>query len=117
MTRATVLEVMRQDYIRTARAKGLRERVVIYRHALRNALIPVVTVMGLQFSFAIGGSTVLETVWALPGVGQYMVTFVIAKRDYPMLQGLVLFLALIVVMINLLVDISYAWLNPRIRYA
>ena len=115
MTRATLLEVMRTDYIRTARAKGLGSQTVINRHALKNALIPVVAMIGIQSVFAIGGSTIMETIWRLPGLGQYIVDVVIF-RDYTMLQALTMFIALIIIVINLLVDISYAWLDPRIRY-
>lgn len=115
MTRATLLEVMRTDYIRTARAKGLGGSIVINRHALKNALIPVVAMIGIQAVFAVGGSTIMETIWRLPGLGQYIVD-VVLFRDYTMLQALTMFIALIIIVINLLVDISYAWLDPRIRY-
>ena len=115
MTRATLLEVMRTDYIRTARAKGLGARIVINRHALKNAMIPVVAMIGIQAVFAVGGSTIMETIWRLPGLGQYIVD-VVLFRDYTMLQALTMFIALIIIVINLLVDISYAWLDPRIRY-
>lgn len=115
MTRATLLEVMRTDYIRTARAKGLGSRTVTNRHALKNAMIPVVAMIGIQAVFAVGGSTIMETIWRLPGLGQYIVDVVIF-RDYTMLQALTMFIALIIIVINLLVDISYAWLDPRIRY-
>lgn len=115
MTRATLLEVMRTDYIRTARAKGLGGRIVINRHALKNAMIPVVAMIGIQAVFAVGGSTIMETIWRLPGLGQYIVD-VVLFRDYTMLQALTMFIALIIIVINLLVDISYAWLDPRIRY-
>ncbi len=115
MTRATLLEVMRTDYIRTARAKGLTGSAVISRHALKNALIPVVAMIGIQAVFAVGGSTIMETIWRLPGLGQYIVD-VVLFRDYTMLQALTMFIAMIIIVINLLVDISYAWLDPRIRY-
>ena len=115
MTRSQLLEVLRQDYIRTAWAKGLRERVVVFRHALKNALIPVVTVLGVQIGHLLGGSVVIETVFGLPGLGALTV-FAIRQRDYPVIQGVVLLLALTFVLVNLAVDFWYAWLDPRIRY-
>ena len=115
MTRATVLEVMRQDYIRTARAKGLVERAILSRHALKNAMIPVVSLIGINFAFALGGTVVLEQIWGLPGMGQLMLT-AIKQRDYPVIQGVILFTGTLVMIINLFVDLSYGWLNPRIRY-
>ena len=110
-----MLEVMRQDYIRTAWAKGLRERSVIYRHALKNALIPVVTVMGLQVNFLLGGSVILEQIFSLPGIGRLLLE-ALTFRDYPVVQGIILLLAAWVISINLIVDISYGFLDPRIRY-
>ncbi|MCS7207551.1 MAG: ABC transporter permease [Dehalococcoidia bacterium] len=115
ITRSSMLEVMREDYIRTAWAKGLRERVVIYRHALRNALLPVVTVIGIEFAFLIGGLVVTEQVFNLPGVARYLVD-AIRQRDYPIVQSLVMFIATVVVLANLVVDILYGWLDPRVRY-
>ncbi len=115
MTRSQLLEVLRQDYIRTAWAKGLRERVVVFRHALKNALIPVVSVVGVQIGHLLGGSVVIETVFGLPGLGALTV-FAIRQRDYPVIQGVVLLLALTFVLVNLAVDFWYAWLDPRIRY-
>ncbi|GBD11125.1 Dipeptide transport system permease protein DppB [bacterium HR23] len=115
ITRSSMLEVMREDYIRTAWAKGLRERVVIYRHALRNAILPVVTVIGIEFAFLIGGLVVTEQVFNLPGVARYLVD-AIRQRDYPIVQSLVMFIASIVVLANLAVDILYGWLDPRVRY-
>ena len=115
MTRATVLEVMRQDYIRTARAKGLVERAILSRHALKNAMIPVVSLIGINFAFALGGTVVLEQIWGLPGMGQLMLG-AIKQRDYPVIQAVILFTGTLVMIINLLVDLSYGWLNPRIRY-
>lgn len=115
MLRAAMLEVMEQDYIRTARSKGLSERIVIYRHALKNALIPVVTVIGTNFGYLLGGTVVVETVFAWPGLGFLMVTAVL-KRDYPLIQGIVLFFALVFTVTNLLVDLVYGYLDPRIRY-
>jgi peptide/nickel transport system permease protein len=115
MTRSSLLEVLRQDYIRTAWAKGLRERVVILRHALKNAFIPVVTIIGQQFSVLLGGTVIVEFVFLQPGVGSLMLDAVLL-RDYPMIQGAVMFFAVVIVVMNLLVDVSYAWLDPRIRY-
>lgn len=116
MTRSAMLEVIRQDYIRTARAKGAGERRVIWLHALRNASITVVTVLGMQFGYLLGGSVITEAVFSWPGIGQMMVR-AIQARDYPMVQGGVLFVAAIFVFVNLAVDMVYAWLDPRIRYS
>ncbi|MCX6021334.1 MAG: ABC transporter permease [Chloroflexi bacterium] len=115
LTRSSLLEVMRQDYIRTAHAKGLRERVVIWKHALKNALIPVVTIVGQQFSTVLGGTVVIEQIFGLPGMGRLMLES-IQQRDLTQLQGNVLVIALAFVVINLLVDVSYAWLDPRIKF-
>ena len=115
MTRSSLLEVLRQDYIRTARAKGARERAVIVRHALKNAFIPVVTVIGQQFSVLLGGTVIVEFIFLQPGVGSLMLDAVLL-RDYTLIQGAVLFFATVIVVTNLLVDLSYAWLDPRIRY-
>lgn len=115
MTRTMMLEVLRQDYIRTAWAKGLTERIVVIRHALRNALIPVVSIIGLQIPLLIGGAVVVESIFNLPGMGR-LVLDVLNNRDYPMLSGIILFLAIIVLFVNLAVDLSYAYLNPKIRY-
>lgn len=114
-TRSSVLEVLREDYVRTARAKGQKESVVIWRHVLRNALIPVVTMSGLQFGFLIGGAVVVEQVFAWPGLGSYLIDSILG-RDYPVIQALILLFSLQFLVINLLVDISYAFLNPQIRY-
>lgn len=116
MTRACMLEVLRQDYVRTARAKGQRERMVIYGHGLRNALLPIVTILGLQFGTLLGGAVLTETVFAWPGIGRLLVD-AIGFRDYPIVQGAVLVIAVGFVLTNLLVDILYAYLDPRIRYA
>ncbi|MBO8138182.1 MAG: ABC transporter permease [Desulfotomaculum sp.] len=116
MTRSTMLEVIRQDYIRTARAKGLKEKVVIYKHALRNALIPVVTVIGLQLGVLMGGAVLTETVFSWPGIGSRMVDAILAS-DYPLVQGTVIFTATVFVVVNLIVDLLYAWLDPRIKYS
>ncbi|UCC88190.1 MAG: ABC transporter permease [Anaerolineales bacterium] len=115
LTRASLLQVVREDYIRTARAKGLMERVVIVRHALRNSLIPVVTVLGPIFAFLVTGSFVTETIFGIPGMGRYFITS-ITNRDYPVITGTILLYAVILVLANLLVDLTYAWLDPRIRY-
>lgn len=115
MTRSAVLEVLRQDYIRTARAKGLPERTVIYKHALKNALIPVVTLIGMDFGSLLGGAIITETVFALPGVAQLAING-INRRDFPMVQGVVLVMSLVFVAMNLVVDIAYSMLDPRIRY-
>lgn len=114
MTRSAMLEVIRMDYIRTARSKGLSERTVIYRHALRNAMVPVVTVIGLGLAALMGGAVITETVFAWPGVGQFTVLAIRAK-DFPVVQGAVLMLAFITTMANLMVDIVYGLIDPRIR--
>jgi peptide/nickel transport system permease protein len=115
MTRSTMLEVMREDYIRTAWAKGLHERMVVLKHTLKNAMLPVITIIGTEFAFLIGGLVVTETIFTLNGVGSFMVD-AIAHRDIPVVQALVLLIALIFVVINLLVDVLYAWLDPRVSY-
>lgn len=116
LTRSSLLEVMRTDYIRTARSKGLRDSVVVGRHALKNSLIPVVTVIGLQVSALLGGTVIIEQIFALPGLGQYILQSLIVK-DFPVVQTMTLYAGVAVVTMNLIVDISYAWLDPRIRYA
>jgi peptide/nickel transport system permease protein len=116
MTRSSLLEVLRQDYIRTAWAKGLHERVVIVKHAFKNAFIPVVTIIGQQFSVLLGGTVIVEFIFLQPGVGSLMLDAVVL-RDYTLIQGAVLFFAAVTVVMNLLVDLSYAWLDPRIRYS
>jgi ABC-type dipeptide/oligopeptide/nickel transport system permease component len=115
LVRASLLEVLRQDYITTARAKGLRGRVVLWRHAIRNTLIPIVTILGLQIGGLLSGSVIIETVFDRPGVGRLAVE-AITWKDFPLAQGTILFTATFYVLINLLVDISYAWFDPRIRY-
>jgi len=115
LTRATMLETLGQDYIRTARAKGVVERAVVLRHGLKNALIPIVTVVGVQAGYLLGGAVLTETVFAWPGVGTLMVQGILA-RDFPLVQGCVLVVALSFVLVNLAVDLLYAWLDPRIRY-
>jgi len=116
MTRSSVLEVLREDYVRTARAKGVRESLVVARHALRNALLPVITVISLEFAFLIGGLVVTEQVFNLNGVGKLLVDAV-AHRDYTLIQALVLLLASVFVLINFVVDMVYVFLDPRIRYS
>jgi len=115
MTRSSLLEVLRQDYVRTARAKGMAEIQVVTRHALRNAFIPVVTVIGLNVGSLLGGAILTETIFAWPGVGRLVVDAIFA-RDYPLVQGAVLVIAIVFVLVNLVVDLSYAYLDPRIRY-
>jgi peptide/nickel transport system permease protein len=116
LTRSSLLEVMRTDYIRTARSKGLREGSVVSRHALKNSLIPVVTVLGLQVTGLLGGSVIIEQVFALPGLGKFFFESLFTQ-DYQVVQSLTLYIGVVVVLMNLLVDISYAWLDPRIRYS
>jgi peptide/nickel transport system permease protein len=116
MTRSSMLEVMGQDFIRTARAKGNEETRVIFRHALRNALIPTVTVIGLALGGLLAGAVVTETVFAIPGVGRLVISSVL-RRDYPVVQGILMFIAAIYVLVNLLIDIIYIYLDPRVKYA
>lgn len=116
MTRSSMLEVLGQDYIRTARAKGNEERRVISRHALRNAMIPTVTVIGLALGGLLAGAIVTETVFALPGVGRLVISSVL-RRDYPVVQGVLMFIAAIYVFVNLLIDVLYVYLDPRVKYA
>jgi peptide/nickel transport system permease protein len=115
ITRSAMLEVLREDYIRTAWAKGQRRTLVVWRHALKNASLPVITVIGIEFAFLIGGLVVTETVFNLPGVARYLVD-AIQLRDYPVVQNLTMFIAIVVVLANLTVDLLYAWADPRIKY-
>jgi peptide/nickel transport system permease protein len=115
MTRSSMMEVMAQDYITTARSKGLTEKVIDLKHALRNAFIPIITVIGLQFGTLLGGAVLTETVFAWPGIGRLIVDSILA-RDYPMVQGTVLVFALLYIFVNLIVDILYAYIDPRIHY-
>jgi peptide/nickel transport system permease protein len=115
MTRTMMLEVLRQDYIRTAWAKGLRERRVIIRHALKNALIPVVTLLGLRLPLLVGGTVILEELFQLPGMGS-LILYSTKFRDYPVVSGTLFILALAIVFINLIVDLTYAYLDPRVQY-
>ncbi len=114
LTRSEMLEVLGQDYIRTARAKGLGTQVVVMRHALRNAMLPVTTVAGMRFASLLGGAVIVETIFAWPGIGKYVLDSIF-DRDYPVVQGFVVFMGTVFLLMNLLVDISYAWLDPRIR--
>jgi peptide/nickel transport system permease protein len=115
MTRSAMLDVLEQDYVRTARAKGLIERVVIVRHALRNALLPVITIVGLQVGVLLSGAVLTETIFAWPGIGRWLYLSILS-RDYPIVQGMALFITVLFLIVNLLVDISYAMVDPRIRY-
>jgi ABC-type dipeptide/oligopeptide/nickel transport system permease component len=115
MMRSSMLEVLRQDYVRTARSKGLSPMIVTYRHAMANALLPVVTVIGVSFAVIISGSVIMENIFQLPGLGQYLIS-AMNDRDYNVVQSLVTFFSVWIILTNLLVDISYAWLDPRIRY-
>ena len=115
MTRSSLLEVLREDYIRTAWSKGLSEKVVIFRHALKNCFIPVITIVGQQFSILIGGTVIVEFAFLLPGLGS-MTLDAVMLRDYTVIQGTVLFFATVMVLMNLIVDLTYSWFDPRIRY-
>lgn len=116
IARSSMLDVLRQDYMRTARAKGLKARVIIYKHGLRNAMIPILTVIGMTVSTLAGGAVVTETVFNLPGAGRLMLQSVL-RRDYPVIQGAVLYVALLYAAVNIVVDLAYAWIDPRVRYA
>jgi peptide/nickel transport system permease protein len=115
MTRSTVLEVMREDYIRTAWAKGLQEKIVVAKHTLKNAILPVITIIGTEFAFLIGGLVVTETVFTLNGIGSFLVD-AIAHRDVPVVQSLIIMIAFTFVFVNLVIDLLYAWIDPRISY-
>ena len=115
VTRSAMLEVFREDYIRTARSKGLGEGAVIYRHALKNALLPVVTVSGYEFGRLIGGTVIIEVIFSVPGVGRLLIDSIF-HRDFPMIQAIVMIIAVMVLLLNMVLDMFYAWLNPRIRY-
>ena len=115
MTRAMMLETLRQDYTRTAWAKGLSERVIVFRHAMKNALIPVVTIIGMQLPMIIGGSVIIEQIFVLPGIGRLLLE-ALNQRDYPIVSGINLVFATFVIIVNLLVDLTYGWLDPRIHY-
>jgi len=115
MTRTMMLEVLRQDYIRTAWAKGLTERVIIIRHALKNALIPVVTIVGLMIPILVAGTVVIEQIFNLPGIGRLLLD-AITKRDYPIISGINVMAAAFILLVNLTVDLTYGWLDPRVHY-
>ena len=115
MMRSTMLEVLRQDYIRTAHAKGLRNFVVVYRHAMKNAMLPVVTIIGIQIAFIVGGSVIMETIFQLPGMGTLLVR-AMNQRDYEVVQSMVTIVSVWIVLTNLVVDLTYGWLDPRIRF-
>ena len=115
MTRSSILEILRQDFIRTVRAKGVRERVVIFNHAFKNALIPILTIIGMQIGVLLGGTVIIEQIFSLPGLGQMVLTG-INQRDFTVVQGAILFIAFVFVLINLLVDLLYSYLDPRISY-
>lgn len=115
ITRSSMLEVLHEDYIRTARSKGLRERGVIFRHALRNALLPVVTLSGYELGRLIAGTVIIETIFLVPGIGQLLINS-ITHRDFPVIQAVIVIIAVVVLVLNLVLDLLYAWLNPRIRY-
>jgi peptide/nickel transport system permease protein len=116
MLRSSMLEVLRQDYVRTAQAKGLSERVVTMRHVIRNAMLPVVTVISFTIIVSMGGSVITEQIFNLPGIGNYLIQ-AMSRRDYPVVQIVVLLLSFWIIIINLLTDLLYAWLDPRIRYS
>jgi peptide/nickel transport system permease protein len=116
LTRAMLLEVLRQDYVRTAWAKGLRERVVVLKHSLKNAVIPVITVLGIQFAYIFSATVIIESIFQLPGMGRFLFDAIL-QRDYPVIQGINLLVVSIIVLLNLLVDLTYAVLDPRIRYS
>jgi peptide/nickel transport system permease protein len=115
LTRASLLEVLEQDYMRTARAKGMTENIVVWRHGLKNSLLPVVTVLGTSMGYLLGGAVIVETIFGWPGIGQFVVTG-ISQRDYPVVQGFVLYVAVIFLFVNLAVDVSYRWLDPRLHF-
>ena len=116
ITRSAMLEVLHEDYIGTARSKGLREGTIISRHALRNALLPVVTLTGYEFGRLISGTVIIEVIFLVPGMGRLLIT-AITSRDFPVIQAIVVLIAVVVLLLNLLLDLTYAWLNPRIRYS
>ncbi len=116
MTRASMIEVLDQDYIRTARAIGVSEKIIFLKHALRNAIIPVVTIVGLQFGALLGGVIIIEIIFSWPGIGQLLIP-AIMRRDYPLVQGCILFIAVVYIFVNLIVDIIYAYIDPRIKYS
>jgi ABC-type dipeptide/oligopeptide/nickel transport system permease component len=116
VTRSAMLEVFREDYIRTARSKGLREAVVVFRHALKNALLPVVTISGYEFGRLMAGTIIIEVIFMVPGMGRLLVTSIF-HRDFPMIQAVIVLITVLVLVLNMALDLLYAWLNPRIRYS
>ena len=114
IVRSSLIEVLNQDFIRTARAKGLSPVRILFRHGLVNALIPVITVIGLDLSSYLNGSVIIETIFDLPGIGRFAMDAIL-KRDYPVIQGIILFGAFIFILVNLLIDLTYAWINPKVR--
>jgi peptide/nickel transport system permease protein len=115
VTRSAMLEVLREDFIRTARSKGLREMIVIFRHALKNAFLPVMTVSGFQFAALLGGAVLIEKVFLVPGIGQSLLE-AINRRDFNVIQAIIMMSATIILMLNLVIDLLYGWINPRVRY-
>ncbi|NHN31756.1 ABC transporter permease [Paenibacillus agricola] len=115
ITRSSMLDVIHEDFVRTARAKGLSPRLIVFKHVLRNALIPIITVIGITTAVLMGGAIAIETVFTLPGIGRMLISAV-SRRDYPLIQGIVLFVSLMFIVINLVVDIIYTWVDPRIKY-
>jgi peptide/nickel transport system permease protein len=115
ITRTSMLDVIHEDFVRTAKAKGLSTRVIVFKHILRNAFIPILTVIGISVAVLMGGAIAIETVFSLPGIGRMMISAV-ARRDYPLIQGIVLFISVVFILINLIVDIIYTWVDPRIKY-
>lgn len=115
ITRTSMLDVIHEDFVRTAKAKGLPDRVIVFKHILRNAFIPILTVIGISVAVLMGGAIAIETVFSLPGIGRMMINAV-SRRDYPLIQGIVLFISVVFILINLIVDIIYTWVDPRIKY-
>jgi peptide/nickel transport system permease protein len=116
MTRSSFLDVMDQDFIRTARAKGLKERVIIFKHVMKNSMLPIITILGINFGILLGGTVVIEIVCNLPGLGSLTVSSIM-NRDYPVIQGILMYIAIIYLLVNFIVDILYGWLDPRIHYS
>ncbi len=115
ITRTSMLDVIHEDFVRTAEAKGLSNGVIVFKHILRNAFIPILTVIGITVAVLMGGAIAIETVFSLPGIGRMMISAV-SRRDYPLIQGIVLFISVVFILINMIVDIIYTWVDPRIKY-
>jgi len=115
LTRSSMIDVLNQEYIKTAKAKGLKKRYIIYKHAMRNALIPIITIAGLQFGYVLEGTVIIETIFAWPGIGRLLINS-IYSRDFPVIQGCVLYMVVIFCVVNLLIDIAYTYLNPKVRF-